>query len=248
MSDKADKQKQPENVWINLTLCILLPTLILMKGADFTSLEPAPILIIALLFPIGYGIYDFVARAKVNLFSVLGFVSVLLTGGIGLFKFPTEYFAIKEAAVPTLFGLAVIITSFTSKPLVSVFLLNKELFDVDKIYKELAVRQTEAAFKKLMLRCTRLLALSFFLSAALNYMLATIIVVSPAGTEAFNDEVGKMTGLGFVVIALPTMAITMYALWELLKGIKKLTGYEFEQVLQPHLVEQIEAKEAAKKN
>ena len=43
-------------------------------------------LIVALVFPLGYGVYDFVRRRKTNFISVLGFVSVLLSGGLGLMK------------------------------------------------------------------------------------------------------------------------------------------------------------------
>ena len=63
-------------------------------------------LLVALAFPVGYGIYDFVVRRGFNFYSALGFVSILLTGGIGLLKLPVEWLAIKEAAVPFVIGVA----------------------------------------------------------------------------------------------------------------------------------------------
>ena len=49
-----------------------------------TRLGPVWGLIVALAFPVSYGIYDFIARKKTNLFSVLGFVGILLSGVLGL--------------------------------------------------------------------------------------------------------------------------------------------------------------------
>ena len=41
-------------------------------------------LAIAVLFPVAYGTYDFVRRKKWNFLSILGAISALFTGGIGL--------------------------------------------------------------------------------------------------------------------------------------------------------------------
>ena len=59
-----------------------------------------------------------------------------------------------------------------------------------------------------------------------------MIVVSPAGTEAFNSEIGRMTALSFPVIALPTMIILMGAIFYIFKRISTLTGESVETFLQ----------------
>ena len=118
-----------ENVLLNMGFNILLPILILNKGDQFLGdlLSPyfentaVPILIIALLFPISYFFYDLITRKKYNFISILGLVSVLLTGGIGILEIPTEWFAIKEAAIPAIIGLAVILSLRTPYPLVRTF-------------------------------------------------------------------------------------------------------------------------------
>ena len=55
---------------------------------------------IALLFPVAYFIYDFFKRKTVNVISILGFINVLLTGGIGIFGerfgLSKNWFIIKE--------------------------------------------------------------------------------------------------------------------------------------------------------
>ena len=71
----------------------------------------------------------------------------------------------------------------------------------------------------------------FFLSSFLNYVLAKWIIVSPAGTAAFNEELGKMTALSFPVISVPATIVMMAALFYLFRSIKKLTGLGLEDVM-----------------
>jgi intracellular septation protein A len=230
---------QKENTFLNLGFNLVLPILLLNKGKQWIGpyLEPyfdnvaVGILLIAMIFPIGYFVYDYVKRSKYNIFSILGLVSVLLTGGIGIFEIPTEWFAVKEAAIPLLLGLAVLISLKTPYPLIRTLLYNPEIIDVDKVHAALVAHNSVHPFEKLLVRCTWLLAASFLLSGVLNYFLARWIVVSPSGTDAFNSEVSKMMAWSWPVIAIPSMAIMMVALMQLLGGIKKMTGLELEDVL-----------------
>jgi hypothetical protein len=229
-----------ENTFLNLGFNLLLPILLLNKGEAWfgDALQPyfenvaVGVLLIALAFPVGYFVYDYFKRAKYNIFSILGLVSVLLTGGIGILEIPTAWFAVKEAGIPLLLGLAVLISLKTPYPLIRTLLYNPEIMQVEKVQAKLRAHQAEAAFEKLLVRCTWLLAASFLLSSVLNYFLARWIVVSPSGTEAFNSEVSKMMAWSWPVIAIPSMVIMMFALMQLLRGIKSMTGLELEEVLQ----------------
>lgn len=228
-----------ENTFLNLGFNLVLPFLLLKKGGQWFGgyIEPytenvaVVVLLIAISFPVGYFIYDYFKRAKYNFFSILGLISVLLTGGIGILEIPTAWFAVKEAGIPLLLGLAVLISLKTPYPLVRTLLYNPEIMDVEKVQARLQVNQAEADFERLLGRCTWLLAGSFLLSSVLNYFLARWIVVSPSGSDAFNDEVGTMMAWSWPVIAIPSMAIMMYALFQLLRGIKQMTGLELEEVL-----------------
>jgi len=229
-----------ENVWLNLAFNLLIPILLLSRGKEWFGdwLAPwapdvdAAVMAIALAFPLGYFGYDFVRRRKCNLFSILGMISVALTGGIGLLELPAEWFAVKEAAIPFALGLAVLVSLKTRYPLVRSILLNPEIMDVAKIRSGLAEHGQEAAFEGLMRRCTVLLAASFFLSAALNYGLARWIVTSPSGTEAFNEEISRMMTWSWPVITVPSMALMVVALWMLFKGIREMTGMEVEDIVR----------------
>ena len=84
--------------------------------------------------------------------------------------------------------------------------------DVPKIQSTLQLHNAVQSFERLLVRCTYLLAASFLLSGILNYTLASWIVVSPSGTDAFNAQVAKMMLWSWPVIALPSMAVTFAAL------------------------------------
>jgi len=142
------------------------------------------------------------------------------------------WFAVKEASIPLLMGLAVVISMKTKTPLVRTLLYNDKVIDVERVDKELTARDNHAAFARLLVATTWTLAMSFLLSAALNFGLAIYLLKSPAGTPEFNQELGKMTALSYPVIVIPCMAVTLIALWRLLSGIKKLTGLEFETIFK----------------
>ena len=137
------------------------------------------VLLIALAFPIGYFVYDYKQRKKYNFFSILGLLSVLLTGGIGILEIPTKWFAIKEAAIPLLLGLAVLISLKTRYPLIRTLLYNPEMIETEKVQAQLERTQQQAQFDSLLSRCTVLLSSSFFLRPA-NYLLAATSWSVPA--------------------------------------------------------------------
>ena len=78
------KPKHRENLLLNIGLNIAVPVIILTWFSDEGRLGPVLALVIALAFPLAYGLYDFGVRGGFNFYSAIGFVSVLLTGGIGL--------------------------------------------------------------------------------------------------------------------------------------------------------------------
>ncbi len=102
--------------------------------------------------------------------------------------------------------------------------------DVEKVHKALEEHNSKAAFEKLLVKATWLLAMSFAVSAVLNFFLAIYILKSPAGTPEFVAELGRMTALSYPVIVVPSMVVMGFALWVLLSGVKKLTGLGLEEI------------------
>ena len=200
-----------------------------LSGDDYLGTRWA--IVAALAFPIAYGAKDYIRTHKVNFFSALGIISVLLTGGISLLELDPKYIAIKEAAIPGLLGLATLISLKTRYPLVKTFLYNDKILQVDKVAQALKTHGTEAAFEKTLANASLIVACSFFLSSFLNYMLAKILLTSPPGTVAFNEELGRMTALSYPVIMVPAMIVLMSALFYLFRSINKLTHLRLEEII-----------------
>ncbi|MDP5029527.1 MAG: MFS transporter [Paraglaciecola sp.] len=229
MSEK--NEKKPGGMLGNLAFNIIIPVLIMTKLSGEDSLGPAWSIVVALIFPIGFGLWDLKQSGKVNAFSVLGIVSVILTGGISLLKLPAEYIAIKEAAIPALIGLAVLITQRTSKPLLKVLVLNEQIVNWHNLNQSLAACGKSALFEKKLAIGSYIVAGSFFMSSALNYILAKVILVSPPGSTEYTEELGHMTALSYPVIVIPSMVMLLGALWYVFSQIKKLTGQDLDHFL-----------------
>lgn len=214
----------------NLAFNIVIPVLIMTNMAGDDWLGPAWSIVAALAFPIGYGLYDLKRSGKVNAFSVLGIVSVILTGGISLLELPAEYIAIKEATIPGLIGIAVLITQRTSKPLVKILILD-QVVNWDALNASLKESGKTEEFNAKIAVSSYIVAGSFFLSSALNYILAKVILVSPPGSTEYTEELGRMTALSYPVIVIPSMIMLIGALWYVFAQISKLTGEELDNFL-----------------
>lgn len=228
-----DRKAAPrqENFFANLLINIIIPAVILAKlsGDDWLGTKWA--IVVALAFPLLYGLRDLLQGGKINGFSALGVISIMLTGGISLLELDAEYIAIKEAAIPGLLGIATLVSLRTRWPLVKTFLYNDKVLDTGRIARCLDEEGNTGAFEKTLKQASWMVAASFFLSSALNYVLAQVILTSKPGTEAFNAELGKMTALSYPVIVLPSMVVLVFAMFFLFKRIKTLTGLKIDDIM-----------------
>ena len=230
VTNKAEPK--PENIWLNLLCNVVLPTVILSTLSKPERLGPLPAMLVGLAFPLGYGIYDLIRRRKANFLSILGVVSVLLTGGLGLMKVSNLVFAIKEAAIPLILGVAIVGSLKTRTPLIRTMLYNEQIIEVDTVQARLEERGAMNEFNRLMWSSTWLMAAAFFLSAGLNFALARLVLKSPPGSTGFTEELGRMHALSWLVITVPALGIMMFALWRLLKRLSVLTGLETDAILR----------------
>lgn len=216
---------------IDLLVSIIAPSIVLMKLSGGDALGPSGALIAALAFPLTWGLFELFKYKKFNFIALLGLMSVILTGGIGLFQLDPQWLAIKEAAIPGLLGVAVLVSTFTRYPLIRTMIYNPAIMDVEKIKQRLEERGHSAAFDARLLKVTYLLSGTFFFSSLMNYILAKWIVNSPAGSVAFNEELAWMTLLSYPVIVIPSMLMMMGIIYYLWRTIHGMTGLSFEKIL-----------------
>lgn len=219
---------------IDLAVSIVIPSLILMKLSGEDRLGPDGALLLALVFPLGWGLYELAKNRKLNWIALLGLVSVLFTGGIGLLQLDPKWLAVKEATIPGLIGIVVLASTRTRFPLIRTLLYNPRVLDVGKIHAQLERNGQTAHFETRLLRATYFLSGTFFFSSVMNYVLAKWIVISPAGSEAFNAELGRMTLLSYPMIAIPSMLMMMAIFYYLWRTIHGLTGLRLEDIIADH--------------
>lgn len=225
------QEKKKDNGFNNLLINILIPALILMKGAKYLSLNSVQILLLALAFPFFYGLYDFFIRKERSFIPILGFVSILLSGLVGILELSREYIAIKEAAIPFIIGCVILASNYTSYPIAPKFLYNDDVFDKETINNNLDEQEKITLAEKIK-KASFYLFLSFMLSAVLNFFVAKHFIVSPTGTEAFNDELGQMTLWSYPIIVAPSMLIMISILRYIYVNIKRLTNLTSDDIFK----------------
>jgi hypothetical protein len=253
-------QKPKDHPLANILINVILPVLVLSylskdpaiqqqlgKEARPWHIGPLYAMIIALALPIGYGIWSFIKTRKFNLFSAIGLVSVLLTGGLTLYLWNRDgsvkehaglLFGLKEGSIPLMLGIAVIASARSATPLLNVFLYNDSIFDIPKIEKEISQTGRTGEYRSLLNHATKLFALSFFVSSLMNVALALWFFrgfnhVAPDALEVYNTIIGRLTFWGFVVIGVPILAFLFFTLKYLLKGLRQLTGLADENLMLP---------------
>lgn len=233
----SNQETKPENSWLNLIFNIILPVLILNKLTKF--LGPLNALLLALAFPLAYGAYDLWKRKKVNAFSALGLLNVSLTGGLALMGIHGFWFALKEAAFPTLVGLFVLGSAFTKKPFIEAIFLNPTIMKVDLLEEKLKEHNKQTEFHAHLRKATMWLSLSFVFSAICNFILARGIFthIDPAlSAEAqsvmLNEQIAKMTTWSMAIIMVPSMLFLLGIFWYLMRGVKEYSGLTTDELMK----------------
>ncbi|PMS52569.1 VC0807 family protein [Vibrio parahaemolyticus] len=227
MSNTTAKKSNP---LFEILFNVFIPSFILMKYSGEEHLGTAMALVVALLFPVVYGGMVLIRNKKFNFISALGFISVLLTGGIGLLELDTRWLALKEALIPGLIGIAVLGSTFTRYPLMQKMVLNDTVLNLALINERLRENGKTDAFERCLMSSNYLFASTFAFSSAMNYFLATWIVTSPSGTAAFNEELGKLTLYSYPMIAIPSMLMMFGIFYYIWRQIRAMTSLETEQI------------------
>ncbi len=222
-----------ENVWFNLACNAVLPGIVLTQLSKESRLGPAWGLVVALSIPLVYGIYDLLKRKTWNVFSIIGLVGTLVTGGLGLLKLDNFWVAATAAAIPMVLGLAIPMTLKTRQPLVKALLYNDQVLDTHRIGEALKARNTVPGFDALLLWASWVMAATFFASGVINFFLARWIVVAPPGTSEQTAQIGRLHWIEWPIVTLPMMVVMLFALFRLIKGLEQLTGLKNDELFHP---------------
>ncbi len=201
---------------------IVLPIVILLTLSGDVLLGPIPALLLSLAFPIGYGLWEYRRSRTFDTTAMVGIVSTLLTGVIGVFELSPELFAVKEAAVPILFAVLIVISQYTRLPIVR--LLFDQTIHKQQVQDAIAVRHAEDDMDRLMTRTAWLWAGTMIISGIMRFVLAEIVVTSAPGTPDFNHELGVMNALRLPTVTVATMVLMIGTIAYLVRSTATVTG------------------------
>ncbi len=228
--------KATENPLANLIANVALPVFILNK---LSGKAPVAALLIALAFPLGYGIWSYYQSKKINFISLLGLMHTLFTGGFALLKLEGIWFAVKEAAFPALIGCFVFASSFRLEPFLKMMLFETGALNVQSIADRIQERNTSQQLTQLFQRATFFFSLTFFFSAFLNFILAYRIftkipqdISEQAQAEMLNQQIAEMTWQGYLVIFTPSIVFFFLILFFFFRSLTKITGLTFDELLK----------------
>ena len=245
---------EKENPLISICFNIFIPVLILKNGDNWIleilqllDIAELPVqfldtinlssmaFLVALIFPVAYFIHDLFKRKNVNVISILGFINVLLTGGIGIFGerfgLSKNWFIVKEGALPSLIGLGLIILRKLRKNSFNKILLNDIIFDNHKINSSIKY-EDQNEFETIVHRAGSHFIVGLFMSSFIQFILASLIVTSNPGESSFNEQVATMTWVSFLAVFVITMSIVGKGYLGLISGIEKITGLKKEDFLK----------------
>ncbi len=221
------------NVISNLAFSIAIPIFIL--NSTKLPLTPEVKLVVAILFPLLYGAFEWWRTKKHNFLALLGLINVVITGGFGLLQLGGIWFSIKEASFPLLIGVFVFISGMRQSPFFGKMLMSPEVFNTEKLDAKLREANKTDDFNRLVLTSNHFLALSFFISALLNFIIAeqTFSPISETldATERaniLNGQIALMHKRGFMGIAIPSMIMMLSLLMYYFKRIESITGEKIE--------------------
>lgn len=215
---------------VSAVINIFIPVIILLGLSSEDRLGVVPALLLAIGIPAVSGVIQLARERKTDASAILGIISVLLTGVIGVFELNTRLFALKEAAIPIGFALVLIGSNATKYPIST--LLVDMVQRRDRVMAALETNAQKADYREHIEATGRVWAGIMGLSGVLKWILASLVVTSPAGTEAFNHELAF-----YELVQLPTTftltgVLILSLIWYIVSGTANITGLEPGAILR----------------
>ena len=225
---------QEPNPIAELVLTVVLPSLVLDYLSDPVRLGPFWALVVSLVFPLAFGGWCWWKKMGWNALSILGLVTVLLSGGLGLLKLDAFWFATKESAMPVMLGLAFPVSHRWGRPLINSLIMQAHLLNMQSLGKALLDGARRTAFDAALLKASWGMGFGMIGSAVANFFLALHLLGGKApGSEAFVKGIGTLNWASVLVIGVPLMGVMMIVFHWLVREIQQITGLEKADLMNP---------------
>ncbi len=215
---------------LQLFVNFIIPIFILTRFSAESELGATKAFLLALAFPVGFEIYSIWRRRKVSMVSLAVIGGLLVTGAIGLFNLDENWLAIRRS-VPYVFIVVVILVGqLIKRPVVNALL--KRIFDMNVVSEAAREKGTLKKVEQTATNAAYALCGIFAAIAVASYILTHIIIQSPTGSDAFNQEYAHLRLVSLPAIALPLMVGIVVVISYLLLRIEKLTGLKSDDIMK----------------
>ncbi len=233
-NDCKPQPPSPPNSLAELALTIVLPSIVLGHLSAPSRLGPAGALAVSLLFPVAFAAWCWWKRSGWNLVTVIGFVSVLLSGGLGLLELDASWFALKESVMPLALGAAFPLSHRFGKPLINALLMQPHLINLPAVKAALGTPEKTAAYQNALQRGSWGIGLAIMGSSAGTFLLALHLLRGKApGSEAFVRGIGTLNWASALVIGVPLCAVMLLVFLWLIRRVQSITGLERADLMNP---------------
>ena len=215
---------------LNALINIFIPIAILLTLSSENRLGPIPAVLLAVGIPAIWGIYGLARTRKVNFQSLLGVISVLMTGVIAVFELDTGLFPIKEAVIPIGFAIVLLASNRTSYPLVK--LLCDMVQRKEHVEREVRDLDRQQVYRLHIERSGMFWAGIMTLSGIMKFALSSVIINAPAGSEKFNTELALYQLVQIPTTMLITMVLILSLIWYIGKGTGRIIDLPPSEVLR----------------
>ena len=249
-ANRAYASKEKGNPLLSFLLNFIIPIFFLTKYSLFCDVVgfdgiifpfklgvahnqlAANALVLSLSFPVGYFIVNWIIHKRTSIVARAGIVGVLLTGVVGLFELSSQWLAIKDAAIPFVLGLLILLTLKMDPPLLVRMVCNDKFMDVYKVDAALERNGKGCSFKKLFRDTTWLFFFAFVFSAVMHYILAVIVLVDPMPT---NEQIAELMYLKYPYCVLPFALCIIFIVLYFFRKMTRLTGLTMDEIFPPEL-------------
>lgn len=228
---------------LSVVCSILLPVLVLNKcsaeGDGWYQLGATAALIVALILPLGYGLWGLCTHRSGGIITLLGIITTLLTGLVtiyaeggtgGTLRPSTPWvYAAKEGLLPLLIAVLVLLGGTGKGSLLRSIFYTEEAFHTHEVEARIAALGRRADYDAMLGLMNCLMAGTFLTSAVLSFFIALHfqlpVLQLPAAqqAEAYNYAVGSITWWSWLLISIPTFVIFLVLCYWLPRKIRTLT-------------------------
>ena len=225
--------KQP-NALLDLALTVVAPSFVLDYLSPPGRLGPFYALVVSMIFPVAFGAWCWWKKHAWNVFSILGLITVLLSGGLGLLKLDAFWFSIKESAMPLALGAAFPLSHIWGRPLIRDLILQPHLINLRALEAALNTPERRSAFERSVWHASWGIGLGMIGSSVANFFLALYLLGGKdPGGEAFVKGIGTLNWASMIVIGVPMMGVMLLVFLALVKSLLRITGLERADLMNP---------------